>query len=251
MRILKWLTYGLFYIAILGILGFGVYRIATREEATCFDGIKNQDETAIDCGGSCIACEVSEAKLETGEVIILPVGDDRITVFTEVKNPAEHGAFFEYQIDIISSSGGVPESVEGASFVAPNSRRYIVLPGVSISPADAGSAKISLKEVKWDTEGKADIILLDLFGVQTVIKGDEAIVVGSIVNRSGEIVREAKLTAVLFGKDKEVLTASSVTLRNIGILGEIPFKIFLPVPDKPVSKEDLARMRIFVEVVPK
>lgn len=31
--------------------------LSTEKEPSCFDGIKNQDETGIDCGGKCNACE--------------------------------------------------------------------------------------------------------------------------------------------------------------------------------------------------
>ena len=251
MRFLKQFLYGLIVIVILAAIGAAAYKLSTRKEPTCFDGIQNQDETDIDCGGSCVACEVSEAKLTTGKVLILPAGDDRITLFTEVKNPAEYGAFFEYQIDVFGSYGGVPKSVEGTSFVSAGSRRYVVLPGASIAPDDAKSATITLKSVKWDTEDKEGIILLELSGLQTVINGNQAMVVGNVVNKTGEIVKETKLTVVLFGENDEVINASSVTLQDIGVLDEVPFKIYLPVIEEQTLQSSMVKTRVFAEVVPK
>jgi hypothetical protein len=250
MRFLKQFLYGLIVIVILAAIGAAAYKLSTRKEPTCLDGIQNQDETGVDCGGSCVACEVSKAELKTGEVLILPAGDDRITLFTEVKNPERHGAFFEYQIDVFGSYGGVPKSVDGASFVSAGSRRYVVLPGVSIAPDDAKNATITMKSVKWDTEGKEGIILLELSGVQTVINGGQAVVVGNVVNKTGEIVKEAKLTVVLFGADDEVINASSATIKDIGVLGEVPFKIYLPVLEEQTLQSDMVRTRVYAEVVP-
>ncbi|MCA9460241.1 MAG: hypothetical protein KC550_06860, partial [Nanoarchaeota archaeon] len=41
---------------IFNVSGFSIYEV--EETPTCSDGIQNQDETGVDCGGSCSACNV-------------------------------------------------------------------------------------------------------------------------------------------------------------------------------------------------
>lgn len=39
----------------------------TGSSASCFDGIKNGDETGVDCGGSCVACPTCDDGIQNGD----------------------------------------------------------------------------------------------------------------------------------------------------------------------------------------
>ncbi|NNC95779.1 MAG: DUF1566 domain-containing protein [Chitinophagales bacterium] len=54
--------------ASLLLLFLGILLVSCEKEelSTCFDGIQNGDETAIDCGGSCMPCDF-QASLDDGE----------------------------------------------------------------------------------------------------------------------------------------------------------------------------------------
>jgi len=51
-RALKQLAYFLFFVIVIGSISGGLY-FWLRTEATCTDGVKNQEEEGIDCGGPC------------------------------------------------------------------------------------------------------------------------------------------------------------------------------------------------------
>ena len=53
----KQFFYGIIYLVIFGLIGAGIYFALTSKEATCFDGIQNQNEEGVDCGGSCNTCK--------------------------------------------------------------------------------------------------------------------------------------------------------------------------------------------------
>jgi len=54
---------------IISISGLAIFASCAKE--TCDDGILNQDETAIDCGGSCTACETcTDGILNQDEVAV-------------------------------------------------------------------------------------------------------------------------------------------------------------------------------------
>jgi hypothetical protein len=55
-----------------------LYAIKYLEE-TCFDGIKNQDELQVDCGGSCSACSIEYPETGTYWLNLL-FGNDTLLV---------------------------------------------------------------------------------------------------------------------------------------------------------------------------
>lgn len=52
--------------ALLTTMAF-VFTNCGSEDATCSDGIKNQDETAVDCGGPCPACATCDDGIKNGD----------------------------------------------------------------------------------------------------------------------------------------------------------------------------------------
>ena len=67
-RTLKQLLYGFFYLVILLAVVLGAYLLFFQKSSSCFDNIKNQEAVGIDCGGSCIECDLKNVK----ELIIQP-----------------------------------------------------------------------------------------------------------------------------------------------------------------------------------
>jgi hypothetical protein len=53
-----YLTFALTFVAVVAVVVF----LAFRQEPSCFDGLQNQDEIGIDCGGACQAVCAEEAK---------------------------------------------------------------------------------------------------------------------------------------------------------------------------------------------
>ena len=55
----------------VGSIGTGIIVTScsddTGSSASCFDGIKNGDETGIDCGGSCVACPTCDDGIQNGD----------------------------------------------------------------------------------------------------------------------------------------------------------------------------------------
>lgn len=45
------------YVILISVLILGACRKSEKTEASCSDGIKNQDEILVDCGGACTPCE--------------------------------------------------------------------------------------------------------------------------------------------------------------------------------------------------
>ena len=250
MRLLKQIIYGSLYLAILAVVFGGVYRFTVYVAPTCFDNTQNQDETAVDCDGSCISCALKNAKLGTTEPVLLPAGDDRVTVLAEVTNQGELGATFEYRVDIVSSFGGILASFNGTSFIAPMDRRYIVIPGANLNPGDAASSTIDILGIEWDSEDKVLVPGIVTSRFETQITEGELVITGEVSNLSGEIIEVARVTAVLFSEEGDILSASASQIRSIRIRDSAPFKIFFPTIDELSLRDSKFQTKVFSEVVP-
>ena len=95
---------------------FFIYLIAKPEE-TCFDGIQNQAEKGIDCGGPCSPCrEVVETKdLKIEEIAIADGGNGTYDVIAKISNPnGSVGAKeFFYSFQLKSADGDILASKMG------------------------------------------------------------------------------------------------------------------------------------------
>ncbi len=129
-------------IALVGLtlffaLGYGVYRIFKHFEQqgiSCSDGIQNQDETGIDCGGAtCKSCE-SVKDLTLFDVQAIPTKNGFIDLFAELHNSnLDYGvAVFPYTFEMYDTQGKLLGSKAGSTFILPNSTKYIVVQAVPI-----------------------------------------------------------------------------------------------------------------------
>ena len=153
-RILKRLVIVLIYVLIAALLGLAAYFIV-KPKPTCFDGIQNQNEEGVDCGGPCVKkCEtpvIDNLKIE--EKAIVTDGFGSYDVLAKVTNPnAEFGAAsFKYAFDLLGSDGEILEKKEGTSFILPAQTKYILAFNLKprIEPASLEFRIISFKWLKF------------------------------------------------------------------------------------------------------
>lgn len=117
------------YLVLFFLLVVGIYFLFKSEE-TCFDGIKNQNEQEIDCGGICQKkCDTIEARdLIVGKIGTTPSGlAGKYDFYAEIDNPNVifGSRKFEYEIKLKDSSGSVIASRNNASFILPSEKKYV------------------------------------------------------------------------------------------------------------------------------
>ncbi len=88
-RIRKQITILIIVGIFLVLVGTGIYYAFLKPAPTCFDGIKNQDEEEIDCGGSiCISCEIKTLKeVEVIWVQAIPLNQNLYDLAAKIRNP--------------------------------------------------------------------------------------------------------------------------------------------------------------------
>lgn len=230
----KQFVYGLSFLLFWGVIFGGAYLVWFQSAPSCFDNRQNQNETGVDCGGSCISCELKNAQsLQVQMVRVLPL-DSKVTLVGRVVNPNEHVAAeeFDYIFTLFGSSDEVIKTVSGKSFVYSNRLRYIIHPGVDISERIA-RAELVLAAPSWRPEAEFPAPLVRLRESKSETSGTEEVVTSGILVNEGNLpVARATVQALYYGATRVLLGASQTEVRDIDPLQNRRFEIHHPLlPD--------------------
>ncbi len=248
-RILKQLLYGLFYLIILGAIGSAIYLGYFRPEETCFDNKQNQGETGIDCGGPCVLCELRSAELIHGDIQVLPSGEGRVTLVTEVESRnSPYDADIDYVFKVFGAFGEEVSSVAGKSSVGRDGVRYIIAPGIQIKEEDISRATFDISGFKWLTEEVEHPYIVDIEDLKTATSGDSIKISGGIRNKSYSSIPAVRVSALVFDKDDSVIGASFTRVINVQLSEDKMFTIFFPEGEDLINRVDNAKTKIFWEV---
>jgi len=133
-RLRKQIIIALVFFAFFTIIGSGIY-LAVRPEATCFDNKRNQREAGVDCGGSCIPCDLKNNPPITvqKQPIFFPVQDQKTNIFFQLMNSNdEWGAkSFSYQLTL-NGQNGENQKLNFSDFILPQEIKYVLLPQVEV-----------------------------------------------------------------------------------------------------------------------
>lgn len=133
-RITKQIIIALIFLGIISLIGGGVY-LARRPEPTCFDGVQNQEEEGIDCGGPCILCDLKyDPPLSVaGSPILLTNENNRIDVIFKITNLSqEWGAkSFASKIIFIGPNEEKQEFIK-YGFIFPHEIRHFLISNIII-----------------------------------------------------------------------------------------------------------------------
>ncbi len=140
-------VYGILFIAFI----WGGYFLL-RTDRTCTDGIQNQDEQGIDCGGVCsLQCvrAVQTDPLEIKEVAVLYSSKDYADVLVSIHNQNDEAgaSSFHYRMELKDDMGNVVATREGDNFILPQETKYIL--EINVPAPQAKTADISFSEYQW------------------------------------------------------------------------------------------------------
>ncbi len=255
MRSAKKFFFGLFYIALVILISFGVYNAFSGNEPTCSDNILNQNETGVDCGGSCISCEVKNLNpITTGKVSFFGLENGRTVFIGELVNANE--SFFaddvQYSFVIKDKSGYAVEKIYGAETVFPLEKRKVFTSEASTPFSNIGEVELDvtsppLEEWKnFYSTLKPNVSIIS----GPIFSEDEKFIQakGMLSNQSSVSADEVKLVAVFYNKYEEEIFASQWTTSNLSGFASTNFTILFPRDKSIVESLDTALTKIFVFV---
>ncbi len=225
-RTLKQLTFGSIYFIFFAFVAFGVYLFYFNPAPSCIDNKQNQKETAIDCGGPCIPCEVKGLNLVTEEVKIFPTGKNQATLLAKVRNPSRNfSASFSYEFNLGSTRSNQRE-LRGRETLAPQKIQYIVVPNLPIDERSINGVNLDISDLNW-SENKLPALNIRI-NSQSDINKNRVTVTGVLSNNSAVNLPTVKLTALLFDKEGKILNASIAELKKVEAFSEKQFIVFFP-----------------------
>jgi len=152
-RTIKRLIIIVIYLLIIGGLVLGIYNLI-KPKATCNDGLKNQGEVGIDCGGPCTKCEPMP-KIENIQVLeqyVIPAGSNKYDALVKIKNPNVLFGLgnFDYSLDFADRDGQIITTQSGSNFLLPGQEKYIFAFDIDLGQAESRSFKFRVKSFRWE-----------------------------------------------------------------------------------------------------
>lgn len=252
-RLQKRINIILFYLLLIGTFGATIY-FMTKPEMTCIDGIRNQGEEKIDCGGPCNPCkeklQVKNLKVNSIE----RVGDGKGTedVLIEIYNSNEkYGAkSFEYEIyDGVTDEDA--HNYKGKDFILPKETKYIIV-NKYIAQSKGGKITMLIDESSVDWKKVTDlrdpnlIVYNNKYTLETS-GGSYSDLTGLLVNKSAVDYESIKVKGILRNNQGGLVSANYQIMNTLPSGSKREFHIIFPMKfsDEPITKEVEVETNIF------
>jgi hypothetical protein len=207
-----------FFLLIVAAITAGAYFIfRPRPEATCFDGIKNQGEEKVDCGGPCLPCEKQREPLEMVYQKIIPTSENNFDLVAEIKNPNNNwGAkSVGYTLNIYNEQEENIASKQGFFYILPQENKYIVEPKISLSEKPK-RVEIKIISTSWQRlSGFRDLALRIRDKKIQIGEGMQSRVSGVITNNTNYDLNKVELVGIIFDADKEIIAAGKTEVTTL------------------------------------
>ena len=250
-RFLKQIIIALVCLLILVIVGVGIYLITKPRLPTCDDGIQNQKETGVDCGGPCSPClwQIRE-DFEIIFIEAVKTKDNYLDLVAKIKNPNQDwGAeSFSYVFDLYDSENNLIISDKGTSYILPLETRYIIKQRV-LAEAEISNVEFKVADIRWQE-------LTDYEEVELLIKNPEfkqtealSQLTATLENISSYNLDKVDVYVVLFDKESKILGAGKTELRTILSKERRYFETswFFPIEEKVEEVDAAAKTNVFLD----
>ncbi len=227
----------LVYLALLGALIFGIY-FFLKPRATCNDGIKNQLEEDVDCGGPCSACEVIH---EIEDIIVRKIewvdtATDKFDTVITIENPNSlfGASTLRYKLKYLDQAGEIiKETAWLKDFILPQQEKYLLAQEIEV-PKNLTKIEVELGEVIWkkftvqQQNPKLEVILTEFSNSFQQDPGGFYRVTGTLVNESPIDCEIIKIKVVLRDNKNDLLATNSQVVNTLHSKEQRDFNIPFP-----------------------
>ena len=234
-NIRKRLIIGLIYLIFFLVIFWFVYSIF-RIKPTCVDGIKNQNEVDIDCGGSCpMKCAKNDMQDlvigETGVVESSTVGEYDFYGMARNPNNFFGSKYFEYIIKFKDENGLILMEKKGNNFILPGEQKYIIETNIKLSSFPS-NIDFSIVNSQWveadDFYEKPDLKIVNsnYNEINSGIGFSEA--KGLLQNKSQFDFALIGIKIILRDADGKVVALNSTEMRTVMSGENRDYRVFWP-----------------------
>jgi len=231
----KRLIIGLVYLIFFSAVFWFLYSLF-KPKPTCLDGIKNQNEEAVDCGGVCVLkCEKNIAKdLIVGEAGIVESSTaGEYDFYGSVNNPNNvfGSKSFNYQIKFKDENGAIIAEKQGVGFILPGDKKYIIENNIKLDRLPAG-IDFSVSNSQWveldELYEKPDLKVASksYAEIGSGIGFSEA--KGLLQNRSPFDFALIKIKVILRDSTGKIIALNSTEMRTVNAGEDRDYRVFWP-----------------------
>lgn len=221
--------------------GFGWISWQIFYTPTCEDGLQNQGEEGIDCGGPCQSCEIRhlvDPRVSHERFSIDPEGN-ATDVAIKLVNPNYDWGLksYDWQIDFLDSSGNtLPGSLYGKSFLMPGATQWLMQ---TAKFADGRVADINFKMAtstfQWNKlrpyVSSSEFVLRDTeFRLLAPPDIGYAELTGFIENKSSFNTKDVEIQAILYDGERKIVAFGRTTIFTLNSGQQRQFRIYWPKP---------------------
>lgn len=244
----KQLIFGILFVVVAtSVIGSAYYFL--RSEPSCIDGILNQGEEKVDCGGPCFACK-QDVKMQDLEVLSYNsffLGNGKHDALAKIRNPnPSHGArLFSYKFKFYNQAKELIAEKSGTSYILAHQTRYVIESNITVS-VDAAFADFSIDPLseEWVKQDEV-LVTLPIFSKKyekVSEKGIEFAQVTGTVNNPGisNDFSSIDIQVVLVDADKKPIAAGKTIVNNLRMGENRQFNVIF-------SKDTLLPADIYAE----
>jgi len=205
---------------------FALLSFATLYKApSCVDGLQNQDETGIDCGGGC--AYLCSAAMQPPTVLftkILDNGTGRTDVLASIENKNQNSATREipYRVTLFDANQVLIQEVRGVLELPPGTTIPLFIPGIAVGKQTVTKAFLTLddSQVKWYTLSSSDRVLPVVVDTKDVGTETQPRIEATLQNTSVTPLRDVSTLILVHDVRGQVIAVSETLIPLIPAQGE-------------------------------
>ena len=233
-KLKRQLIFGIILLAVITAGSFAGYTVL-KPTASCMDGVLNQEEERIDCGGPCAACKV--VRFSDVEVVVYHLfsAGGAYDALAQVRNPnSQHGTrALAYTFHFFDESKKVITEKKGTTYLLAGQTRYIVENNIAIKEAVAFVTFTVDSLGAWEVQEKlTGQVTLPIFSKKYERVGASeqgfAKVTGTVENQSDYTFASVDIHIVLVDKNKKPIAVGRTELSNVRFHEGRSFAVLFP-----------------------
>ncbi len=209
------------FFALIALAALAIY-LTVHKNPTCSDGIQNQGEVAVDCGGPCAPCEFQTIKALKNDWAKFFLIENKVydaVALVENENPNYGLGEISYTFSLYDAANRVVGRKEGKTFILPNQKKYIVEARIN-ALTDVVRIEMTLGKANWvkltDFQGAGLLIRDKKFDNSGTGNGAEkARAVGVVKNTSPYDWARVPVAVVLYGQDRQIIGVGSTEIYSL------------------------------------
>jgi len=220
---------------LLGVVFAVIYKVPS-----CADGKQNQDESGIDCGGSCqyLCSAAVEVPRVTFARAITTNGRTDVIAYVENRNRTAEAKDASYTVEVFDEEGTLLGTRKGMLDLPARTTVPVFVPGIAPGTSFAPRAFITFDgDMKWRNV-RDDVPALSV-GNASLVPGDHPRVIATLSNPSSTAVYDQEVVATVYGLEGLAIAASRTVVRSIDPSGskEAVFTWLEPFPSEATRVE--------------